>query len=139
MLAAQSTQKSYADPKRRDIDFQMGDMLFLRISPMKGIKRFGKKGKLSRRCIGHFEILERIGQVAYKLAIPPALAAVHDVFHVSMLRKYVSDSSHILSYEALELQPDLSYEEQPMQILDKKGESLEKQDNYNSKGIMEEQ
>ncbi|XP_060969653.1 uncharacterized protein LOC133036899 [Cannabis sativa] len=108
MLATQSTQKSYADPKRRDIDFQMGDMLFLRISPMKGIKRFGKKGKLSPRCIGHFEILERIGQVAYKLAIPPAL-------------------------------PALSYEEQPMQILDKKGESLEKQDNYNSKGIMEEQ
>ncbi|KAM6593024.1 hypothetical protein CsatA_000727 [Cannabis sativa] len=111
MLAAQSRQKSYADPKRRDIDFQVGDMVFLRISPMKGIKRFGKKGKLSPRFIGPFEILERIGQVAYRLAMPPALAAVHNVFHVSMLQKYVSDSSHVLSYEALELQPDLSYEE----------------------------
>ncbi|KAM6564246.1 hypothetical protein CsatB_024244 [Cannabis sativa] len=99
-------------------------MVFLRISPMKGIKRFGKKGKLSPRFIGPFEILERIGQVAYRLAMPPALAAVHNVFHVSMLRKYVSDSSHVLSYEALELQPDLSYEEQPVQILDRREKIL---------------
>ncbi|KAM6546237.1 hypothetical protein CsatB_012151 [Cannabis sativa] len=99
-------------------------MVFLRISPMKGIKRFGKKGKLSPRFIGPFEILERIGQVAYRLAMPPALAAVHNVFHVSMLRKYVSDSSHVLSYEALELQPDLSYEEQPVQILDRREKVL---------------
>ena len=91
---------------------------------MKGIKRFGKKGKLSPRFIGPFEILERIGQVAYRLAMPPALAAVHNVFHVSMLRKYVSDSSHVLSYEALELQPDLSYEEQPVQILDRREKVL---------------
>ncbi|KAM6584026.1 hypothetical protein CsatB_011028 [Cannabis sativa] len=99
-------------------------MVFLRISPMKGVKRFGKKGKLSPRFIGPFEILERIGQVAYRLAMPPALAAVHNVFHVSMLRKYVSDSSHVLSYEALELQPDLSYEEQPVQILDRREKVL---------------
>ncbi|KAM6562916.1 hypothetical protein CsatB_022914 [Cannabis sativa] len=99
-------------------------MVFLRISPMKGIKRFGKKGKLSPRFIGPFEILERIGQVAYRLAMPTALAAVHNVFHVSMLRKYVSDSSHVLSYEALELQPDLSYEEQPVQILDRREKVL---------------
>ncbi|KAM6552778.1 hypothetical protein CsatB_013540 [Cannabis sativa] len=99
-------------------------MVFLRISPMKGIKRFGKKGKLSPRFIGPFEILERIGQVAYRLTMPPALAAVHNVFHVSMLRKYVSHSSHVLSYEALELQPDLSYEEQPVQILDRREKVL---------------
>ncbi|KAM6583524.1 hypothetical protein CsatB_010526 [Cannabis sativa] len=103
MLAAQSRQKSYADPKRRDIDFQVRDMVYLRVSPMKGIKCFGKKGKLSPRFIEPFEILERIGQVVYRLAMPPALATVHDVFHVLMLRKYVLDSSHILSYEALEL------------------------------------
>ncbi|KAM6577584.1 hypothetical protein CsatB_029421 [Cannabis sativa] len=124
MLASQSRQKSYADPKRRDVTFQAGEHVFLRVSPMKGIRRFGKKGKLSPRFIGPFQILEKVGQVAYRLALPPALSAVHDVFHISMLRKYVSDPTHILSYEALELQPDLSYEEQPVQILDRKEKVL---------------
>ncbi|KAM6563348.1 hypothetical protein CsatB_023346 [Cannabis sativa] len=91
---------------------------------MKGIRRFGKKGKLSPRFIGPFEILEKVGQVAYRLALPPSLSAVHNVFHVSMLRKYVSDPMHVLSYETLELQPDLSYDEQPVQILDKKEKVL---------------
>ncbi|KAM6542040.1 hypothetical protein CsatB_006487 [Cannabis sativa] len=91
---------------------------------MKGIRRFGKKGKLSPRFIGPFEILEKVGQVAYRLALPPALSAVHNVYHVSMLRKYVSDPMHVLSYETLELQPDLSYDEQPVQILDKKEKVL---------------
>ena len=124
MLASQSRQKSYADPKRRDVTFQPGDHVFLRVSPMKGIRRFGKKGKLSPRFIGPFEILEKVGQVAYRLALPPSLSAVHNVFHVSMLRKYVFDPMHVLSYEALELQPDLSYDEQPVQILDKKEKVL---------------
>ncbi|KAM6542235.1 hypothetical protein CsatB_006682 [Cannabis sativa] len=119
-----SKQKSYADPKRRDVTFQPGDHVFLRVSPMKGIRRFGKKGKLSPRFIGPFEILEKVGQVAYRLALPPSLSAVHNVFHVSMLRKYVSDPMHVMSYEALELQPDLSYDEQPVQILDKKEKVL---------------
>ncbi|XP_060974158.1 uncharacterized protein LOC133039313 [Cannabis sativa] len=91
---------------------------------MKGIRRFGKKGKLSPRFIGPFEILEKVGQVAYRLALPPSLLAVHNVFHVSMLRKYVSDPMHVLSYETLELQPDLSYDEQPVQILDRKEKVL---------------
>ncbi|XP_060972342.1 uncharacterized protein LOC133038268 [Cannabis sativa] len=98
-------QKSYADPKRRDVTFQLGDHVFLRVSPMKGIRCFGKK-------------------VAYRLALPPSLSAVHNVFHVSMLRKYVSDPMHVLSYEMLELQPDLSYDEQPVQILDRKEKVL---------------
>ncbi|KAM6580350.1 hypothetical protein CsatA_004124 [Cannabis sativa] len=91
---------------------------------MKGIRRFGKKGKLSPRFIGPFEILEKVGQVAYRLALPPSLSAVHNVFHVSMLRKYVSDPMHVLSYEMLELQPDLCYDEQPVQILDRKEKVL---------------
>ncbi|XP_060967331.1 uncharacterized protein LOC133035512 [Cannabis sativa] len=103
MLAAESRKKSYVDPKSQEIDFQIRDMVFLQVTPMKGIKCFVKKGKLSQRSIEPFEILERIGQVAYRLAKPPALAAVHDAFHVLMLQNYVSDSSHILSYEALEL------------------------------------
>ncbi|KAM6580005.1 hypothetical protein CsatA_003779 [Cannabis sativa] len=108
------------DPKRQDVTFQKGDHVFLRVSLMKGVKHFGKKGKLSLRFIGPFEILERIGQVAYRLALPPTLSVVHNVFHVSMLRKYASDPMHILSYRALKLQPDMSYDEQPVQILDKK-------------------
>ena len=87
MLASQDQQKSYADPKRRNVEFQEGDHVFLRISPMRGVKRFGKKGKLSPRFVGPFEILERVGQVAYRLALPPALAGVHNVFRVSMLKK----------------------------------------------------
>ncbi|KAM6554167.1 hypothetical protein CsatB_014929 [Cannabis sativa] len=124
MLASQSRQKSYADPKRRDIKFQVGDSVFLRISPIKGVRRFGKKGKLSPRYIGPFEILERIGQVAYRLALPPALSGVHNVFHISMLRKYVSDLTHVLSYDDIELQTELSYDEQPIQIIDRKEKVL---------------
>ena len=86
--------------------------------------RFGKKGKLSPRYIGPFEILETIGKVAYRLALPPSLSSVHDVFHVSMLRKYVQNPSHVLSYEPLKLSSDLSYKEQPIQILDKEEKLL---------------
>ena len=114
MLASQSRQKSYADPKRRNVEFQVGDYVFLRVSPWKGVRRFGKKGKLSPRFVGPFEILERIGQVAYRLALPPALSAMHNVFHVSALRRYVSDANHILSYEDLDLEADLSFEVQPV-------------------------
>ena len=124
MLTSQSRQKSYADPKRRNVEFQVGDYVFLRVFPWKGVRRFGKKGKLSPRFVGPFEILERVSQVAYRLALPPALSAVHNVFHVLALRRYVSDVSHILSYEDLELEPDLSFEEQPVQILDRKDKVL---------------
>ena len=91
---------------------------------MKGVMRFGKKGKLSPRYMGPFEILERVGPVAYKLALPLALSGIHNVFHISMLRRYVSDPSHILSYEPLQVQKDLSYEEMPMEILDRKDQVL---------------
>ena len=124
MLTSQSRQKSYADPKRMNVEFQVGDYVFLRVSPWKGVRRFGKKGKLSPRFVGPFEILERIGKVAYRLALPPALSSVHNVFHVSALRRYVSDVNHILSYEDLELEPNLSFEEQPVQILDRKDKVL---------------
>ncbi|XP_030477987.1 uncharacterized protein LOC115695029 [Cannabis sativa] len=103
MLAAQSKQKGYANPKCWDIDFQIGDMVFLRILPMKGIKLFGEKGKLNPRFIGPFEILVRIWQAMYRLAMPPVLG--------HKLRMYVSDSSHILSDEALGHKPGSSYEE----------------------------
>ncbi|XP_062075297.1 uncharacterized protein LOC133779341, partial [Humulus lupulus] len=123
-IIARSRQKSYSDQKRRSVEFQVGDHVFLRVSPLRGVKRFGVRGKLSPRFVGPFEVLERIGEVAYRLAMPPALSGVHDVFHVSMLRKYVSDSTHVLSYENLELDRDLSYEEKPVQILDRKDKVL---------------
>uniref|UniRef100_A0A2N9I829 Reverse transcriptase domain-containing protein n=1 Tax=Fagus sylvatica TaxID=28930 RepID=A0A2N9I829_FAGSY len=124
LRVAQSRQKSYADTRRRDLEFEIGDMVFVRVAPMKGVMRFGKKGKLSPRYVGPFEILERVGPVAYKLALPPALSGIHNVFHISMLRRYVSDPSHILSYEPLQVQEDLSYEEMPMKILDRKDQVL---------------
>ena len=91
---------------------------------MKGVTRFGKKGKLNPRYIGPFEILERVGPVAYHLALPPELANIHDVFHVSILRKYISDPSHVIRYEPLQLQGDLAYKEVPVKVLDRKVQEL---------------
>ncbi|TYJ97414.1 pol protein [Cucumis melo var. makuwa] len=117
VLTAQSRQKSYADGRRKDLEFEVGDMVFLKVAPMKGVLRFKKKGKLSPRFVGPFEILERIGLVAYRLALPPSLSTVHDVFHVSMLRKYVADPTHVVDFEPLQISENLSYEEQPVEIL----------------------
>ena len=86
--------------------------------------RFGKKGKLSPRFIGPYEVLERIGPVAYRLELPPELAKLHDVFHVSMLRKYRSDESHILPVQEIQVQEDLSYNEEPKTILDREVKQL---------------
>ena len=93
---ASDRQKSYADLKRRYITYEVGDKFFLKVSPWRKILRFGKKEKLSPRFIGPYEVLERIGLVAYCLALPPELDKLHNVFHVSMLRRYRSDESHIL-------------------------------------------
>ena len=82
------------------------------------------KGKLSPRFIGPFKILEKVGEVTYKLALPPSLADVHNTFHVSMLKKYIQNPSHVLSYESLELNPELSYKEYPVEILDREEKLL---------------
>jgi len=103
LSAAQDRQKIYADVRRRTLEFSEGDKVFLRVSPMKGVTRFGKKKKLNPPYVGPFEILERVGPIAYRLALPPSLAEVHDVFHVSMLRKYIHDLSHVIKYESLQL------------------------------------
>ncbi|KAG8496459.1 hypothetical protein CXB51_007559 [Gossypium anomalum] len=96
LKAASDRQKSYADLKRKDIEFQVGDKVFLKVSPWKKVLRFGRKGKLSPRFIGPYEVIEKVGPVAYRLALPPELEKIHDVFHVSMLRWYRSDPSHVL-------------------------------------------
>ena len=95
----------------------MGDKVFLKVSPWRKILLFGQKGKLSPRFIGPYEILERIGPVAYRLALPPELAKLHDVFHVSMLRRYRSDESHILPVQEIQVQEDLSYDEELKTIM----------------------
>ncbi|KAL0533851.1 hypothetical protein IC582_028122 [Cucumis melo] len=124
MHTAQSRQKSYADVRRKDLEFEVGDKVFLKVAPMRGVLRFEKRGKLSPRFVGPFEILERIGPVAYRLALPPSLSTVHDVFHVSMLRKYVSDPSHVVDYEPLEIDENLSYVEQPVEVLAREVKTL---------------
>ena len=124
LVAAQDRQRKYADQNRRDMEFTTGDLVLLKVSPWKGVMRFGKKGKLSPRFIGPFEILKRVGKVAYELALPPNLQHIHNVFHVSMLRKYHPDASHIIEYEPMEIQTDLSYAEQPVEIIDRKEQIL---------------
>ena len=96
MLAAQSRQKAYVNNHKKDLEFAIGNQVFSKVSPMKGVIRFGKKGKSSPRYVGPFEILERVGKVAYKLALPSNFPNVHLVIHVSMLKKYLPDPSHVI-------------------------------------------
>ncbi|WMV58770.1 hypothetical protein MTR67_052155 [Solanum verrucosum] len=122
----ENRQKSYADLKRRDIEYQVGDKVYLKVSPWKKIMRFGQKGKLSPRFIGPYKILERVGPVAYKLASPPELDKIHNVYHVSMLRRYRFDPSHILPVESIEVNPDLTYNEEPILIQAREVKQLRK-------------
>ena len=96
LLTAQSWKKSYADVQRRPLEFAVGDHVFLKVMPKRGVVRFGKCGKISPRIIGPFEILERVGTVVYRLALPPSMSCVHEVFHVSMLRRYTPDPARVV-------------------------------------------
>ncbi|XP_028117079.1 uncharacterized protein LOC114314793 [Camellia sinensis] len=118
LITAQSQQKSYADERRLPFSFEVGDHAFLKISPRKGLMRFGQSEKLSPRFIGPFDIIKRLGEVAYRLALPPQLSRIHDVFHISMLRKYEPDPSHVLDWTNLEVDENVFYEDKPMKILD---------------------
>ncbi|XP_019198272.1 PREDICTED: uncharacterized protein LOC109192134 [Ipomoea nil] len=120
MKMAQDRQKSYADLGRKPAEFLVGEKVWLKVSPTRGVMRFGKKGKLSPRFIGPYEILERIGNLAYRLALPMELERVHNVFHVSQLKKYVYDPSHVIPPEVVPLDGTMSYEERPIRILDSK-------------------
>ncbi|PKA57318.1 hypothetical protein AXF42_Ash002622 [Apostasia shenzhenica] len=113
---AQDRQKKYYDARHKKIKFSMGEHVFLKVSPMKGLVRFAKASKLRPHFIGPFEIIEKIGAVAYRLALPPHLEGIHDVFHISMLRRYVPDPSHVIQYnpERMEVRSDLSYKEKPV-------------------------
>ena len=118
LLTDQSRQKSYADVRRRPLDFEFGDHAFLKVMPKRGVVRFGKRGKLSSRFIGPFEILETISVVAYRLALPPSMTGVHEVFHVSMLWKYTPHPAHVVDWGQIEVDTDGTFEEGPVCILD---------------------
>ncbi|XP_070039759.1 uncharacterized protein [Nicotiana tomentosiformis] len=124
LRTAPSMQMSYAHRKVRDVAYMASKKVLLRMSPMKGVMRFGKERKLSSRFIGPFEMLDRIGEVAYRLALPPSLAGVHTIFHVSMYRKCHEDRSHVLDFTTVQLDETLAYEEESMAILDRQVHKL---------------
>ena len=115
---AQSCLKRYADKSRRPLEFQVGDKVFLKVSPIKGVKRFNVRGKLSPRYIGPYEIIEKLNIVAYRLNLPTELEHMHNIFYISQLRKYVSDRNHILKPDPIAIAENLAYEEPLVQILD---------------------
>jgi hypothetical protein len=118
LKAAQSRQRSYADTRRRKLSFEVGDYVYLKVSPIRGTKRFGVKGKLATRYVGPYQIQARRGEVSYQLSLPENPSAVHDVFHMSLLKKCLRVPEEQLPMEDLEVQEDLTYIEKPTQILE---------------------
>jgi hypothetical protein len=118
LKVAQCHQKSYTDKRRRDLSFEVGDFVYLKVSPMRGIRKFKVKGKLAPRYVDPFQILDRKGEVSYQLELPPQLLDVHDVFHVSQLKKYLRVLKEQIPMEQLDLGGDLPYSERPIRILD---------------------
>jgi hypothetical protein len=113
-------QETYVNKRCRHLEFKVGNHVYLRVSPMKGMKKFGVKGKLAPRYIGPFPILEKCGTVAYKLDLPQSLAGVHGIFHVSQLRKCLKAPVDVVLPEVTSLETDLSYPEHPTKVLDQK-------------------
>ena len=111
--------KSYHDRRRTPLEFQVGDLVLLRVSPMRGVFRFGRRGKLAPRYVGPYQIIRRIGAVAYELELPESMSSIHPVFHVSMLRKHQADPRIQVEPDALELNPDVTYVDRTIRILDR--------------------
>ncbi|GJY03353.1 putative reverse transcriptase domain-containing protein [Tanacetum coccineum] len=121
---ARDRQKSYADLKRKPIEFQVGDKVMLKVSPWKGVVRFGKRGKLNPRYVGPFKVLRKVGAVAYKLELPQDLSRVHNTFHVSNLKKCYSDDLLVVPLEGLQVDDKLHFVEEPVEIMDHKVKQL---------------
>ncbi|GJV46814.1 putative reverse transcriptase domain-containing protein [Tanacetum coccineum] len=119
MQAARDRQKSYADLKRKPMEFQVGDRVMLKVSPWKGVVRFGKRGKLNPRYVGPFKVLEKVGSVAYKLELPQELSRVHNTFHVSNLKKCYSDEPLAVPLEGLHVNDKLRFVKEPVKIMDR--------------------
>jgi hypothetical protein len=120
LKVVKSRQETYANKRRRPLEFEVENHVYLRVSPMKGVKRFGVKGKLESRYIRPFPILEKCETVAYKLDLPPSLAGVHNIFHMSQLKKCLKAPVDIMLPEVTPLKADLSYPEHPIKVLDQK-------------------
>ena len=124
LLTAQSRQKIYSDKRRRPLEFEAGDHVFLKVMPKREVVKFGKRGKLSPRFIGPFEVLQRVGAVAYLLALPLSLSGVHEVFHVSVLRKYTPDPAHVVDWGELVIYAYGTFEEGLVRIMDSREQVL---------------
>ncbi|GKA91047.1 putative reverse transcriptase domain-containing protein [Tanacetum coccineum] len=121
---ARDRQKSYADLKRKPMEFQVGDKVMLKVSPWKGVVRFGKRGKLNPRYVGPFKVLKKVGAVAYKLELPQELSRVHNTFHVSNLKKCYSDDPLVVPLEGLQVDDKLHFVEEPVEIMDREVKQL---------------
>ncbi|GKB21759.1 putative reverse transcriptase domain-containing protein [Tanacetum coccineum] len=121
---ARDRQKSYADLKRKPMEFQVGDKVMLKVSPWKWVVRFGKRGKLNPRYVGPFKVLKKVGAVAYKLELPQELSRVHNTFHVSNLKKCYSDDPLVVPLEGLQVDDKLHFVEEPVEIMDREVKQL---------------
>nr|GEY74192.1 putative reverse transcriptase domain-containing protein [Tanacetum cinerariifolium] len=124
MQAAHYRQKSYADKKRKPMNFQVGDKVMLKVSPWKWVVRFGRRGKLNPRYVGPFRVLEKVGTVAYKLELPQELSRVHNTFHVSNLKKRYSDDPLTMPLDGLRIDDQLQFIEEPVMIMDREVKRL---------------
>jgi hypothetical protein len=118
LLEAQSRQKSYVDNRRRELRFEEGDYVYLKVSPMRGVKRFQVKGKLAPRFVGPYPIIGRVGPASYRLKLLESMSDIHNVFHVSQLRKCLQVPENHIEEETIQIQKDLQYREKPIKILD---------------------
>ncbi|GKC38910.1 hypothetical protein Tco_1051294 [Tanacetum coccineum] len=126
LKAARDRQKNYVDNRRKPLEFEVGDRVMLKVSPWKGVIRFGKNGKLAPSYVGLLEILERIGPVAYQLRLPEELSRVHDIFHVSNLRKCLADASLHVPLDEIRVDKTLRFVEEPIKIMDREVKSLKR-------------
>ncbi|GJU11278.1 putative reverse transcriptase domain-containing protein [Tanacetum coccineum] len=124
LLTARSRQKSYADRRTKPLEFKVGDMVLLKVSPWKGVIRFGKCGKLSPRYIGPFKILARVGLVAYTLELPEEWQGIHSMFHISNLKKCLADENLIIPLDDIQLDDKLHFVEEPVEIVDREVKRL---------------
>ncbi|GKD22234.1 hypothetical protein Tco_1223937, partial [Tanacetum coccineum] len=126
LKATRDRQKSYADKRRKPLEFSVGDYVLLKVSPWKGVVRFGKKGKLAPRLVGPFEIIEKVGPVAYRLDFPEELDGVHDTFHVSNLKKCLDDPTLQMPLDEIQVNAKLNFVEEPVKFLERKFKKLKR-------------
>jgi hypothetical protein len=117
ILAAQSREKSYDDKRHSPLEFEVGDHVYLRVSPMKGVHRFGIKGKLAPCYIGLYPIIDKYGPTSYQVELPVTLSGVHNVFHVFQLKRCLKPPTDVVINDTIPLQPDLTYKAHPIKVL----------------------